>query len=55
MNTGCDIEDLSDYLGKFCMWCRCCVDDRMCRAVGFRLVISISLVRREPNGCDAFV
>ena len=40
--------DLIAYLGIFCMWCVCCVQDRMCRAVGFCLVISISLVRGNP-------
>ena len=48
MNTGCDM-DLIAYLGIFCMWCVCCVQDGMCRAVGFCLVISISLVRRNPT------
>ena len=48
MNTGCDM-DLIAYLGIFCMWCICCVEDRMCRAAGFGLVISISLVRRNPT------
>ena len=41
--------DLIAYLGIFCMWCVCCVQDRMCRAVGFCLVIVVNLYDVRKN------
>ena len=44
--------DLSGYLEIFCMWYACCVDNRMCCAVGFCLVNSISGGGGAGNAAD---